>query len=337
MPLISIIIPVYNMQKFLKECLDSVFSQSFKDFEVICIDDGSSDNSLEILNSYKQKDARIVIISKNNEGQGIARNKGLEIARGKYVMFVDSDDWLEPNALEKLYNKMEKDDCDVLLFCVYRVENKTGVKSQYPYAVKYLHGFENKVFEPKEVASSIFYIPAYPFKIYKKSILDKLNYRYEKGTFWEDHLPHFIVLSQSKRISILNEYIYNYRVHENSSTANAQKHADIIFENFLRCENVLKNYDNWEIFKPYFAARKIKVAFNYFDKINAEDRKKWYKNMRKLFCYINKNYRKEISQIDFNLSMFNKVCIMPFWVYQLYTKISKTIKVTLLYLGLNRL
>ncbi len=335
MPLISIIIPVYNTGKYLKQCLDSILCQSFKKFEIICVNDGSKDNSLEILNSYKEKDNRIVVISKENEGQGIARNKGLELARGKYIIFADSDDWFEQGALQKLYDKMEKDDSDVVFFCVNTYRQKTGSKTQYPYALKYIRGFDDKVFSPTDVKDCLFYIPAFPFKIYKKSFLDKIGYHYGKNKFWEDHLPHFSALSQSSRMSILNDYIYNYRLHEASATANAAKYADIIFENFLECEKELRNFDNWQVFKAYFAARKIKVALNYYEKFTAQDKKIWYKNMRKLFCYIKKNYINDLKIIEFDLRIFNKICTMPYNLYCFYANAVKTYKVILMYLRFN--
>ena len=97
----SIIVPVYNVEKFLRESLDSIVAQTFKDFEVICVNDGSTDNSLDILEEYAKNDSRIKIISQENQGQGIARNKAIDIAQGRYLLFVDPDDWIETNALEQ--------------------------------------------------------------------------------------------------------------------------------------------------------------------------------------------------------------------------------------------
>ena len=103
---ISIIIPVYNTEKYLKKCLDSIINQTLKSLEIICIDDCSTDNCLHILKEYQLKDNRIKIIEqKENKGQGVARNLGLNIAEGEYIMFLDPDDWLELNALEILYKK----------------------------------------------------------------------------------------------------------------------------------------------------------------------------------------------------------------------------------------
>ena len=113
---LSIIIPVYNVEKYIPVCLESIINQPFKDLEIICVNDGSSDNSLSVLQSYKEKDNRITIIDKKNEGSGVARNTALAIAKGDYVYFVDGDDWLEDNALEKVVSKADELDTDILIF-----------------------------------------------------------------------------------------------------------------------------------------------------------------------------------------------------------------------------
>ena len=95
-PTVSVIIPVYNVEQYLSKCLDSVINQTFKNIEIICINDGSTDNSLKILNEYAMADKRIIVINQENSGVYAARNKGLQIANGKYISFVDSDDWIEP-------------------------------------------------------------------------------------------------------------------------------------------------------------------------------------------------------------------------------------------------
>ena len=99
MPKFSIIIPVYNVEKYLVECLESIVNQSFKDFEVICVNDGSTDNSLEILQKYAENDERFKVLNQENQGQGIARNNALNIANGEYILFVDPDDFIELNML----------------------------------------------------------------------------------------------------------------------------------------------------------------------------------------------------------------------------------------------
>ena len=117
---ISIIVPVYNVEKHIEKCLDSILEQTLKEIELIVINDGSTDNSLKKIKKYKE-DKRIIIINKKNEGLTKTRNIGFKIAKGKYIYNMDSDDYLESNkALEKLYNKIEKDDLDILVFDFYR-------------------------------------------------------------------------------------------------------------------------------------------------------------------------------------------------------------------------
>src|SRR5699024_8084583 len=117
MPKVSIIVPVYNVEKYLKQALESAVNQTLNDIEIICIDDCSTDNSLNILKEYQLKDNRIKIIEqKENKGQGVARNLGLNIAEGEYIMFLDPDDWLELNACEIAYNQISKNKNDIVFF-----------------------------------------------------------------------------------------------------------------------------------------------------------------------------------------------------------------------------
>lgn len=123
---ISIIIPVYNVEPYLRQCLDSVLEQSFTEFEVICIDDCSTDNSLKILYEYQKIDTRLRILEfEENKGSSLARNKGMEIAKGKYIYFLDADDWIMPNALQEMFEKAEQYSTDVVLFnsCISKEED----------------------------------------------------------------------------------------------------------------------------------------------------------------------------------------------------------------------
>lgn len=123
---ISAILPVYNVEQYIKDCLDSIINQTMDDIEIICVNDGSLDNSLQVLEEYAQKDARIKIISQENQGQGIARNNGLKIANGEYITFIDPDDWVDVDMFEKMYNSAKKFDSD-FVFCNSMIEeNLTG-------------------------------------------------------------------------------------------------------------------------------------------------------------------------------------------------------------------
>ena len=131
---ISVIIPVYNAEKFIIKCLDSVINQTFQDIEIICIDDCSTDNSKQILKDFASKDSRIkTIFFDKNKKQGGARNAGLDIAQGKYVTFVDADDYIEPTMLEKMYKAAERNYCDLVIANIKNValdENSNNLKDK---------------------------------------------------------------------------------------------------------------------------------------------------------------------------------------------------------------
>ena len=122
---VSIIIPVYNVEKYLRQCLDSIVNQTLKEIEVICINDGSTDNSPIILEEYEKKDPRIRVITQENMGSGVARNRAIQQAKGKYIGFMDSDDWADPTMFEKLYENAELNNSDIVM-CPMLIINESG-------------------------------------------------------------------------------------------------------------------------------------------------------------------------------------------------------------------
>ena len=142
----SIIIPVYNVEKYIDKCLQSITNQTFKDFEVVCINDESKDASLSILEEYARKDKRFKIFSQKNQGQGIARNNGIKIASGKYIVFVDPDDWIEENMLEILSKKFEKEQADIIQFDFKQINEYSQKEKIFSLKNKYRHLFTNKDF-----------------------------------------------------------------------------------------------------------------------------------------------------------------------------------------------
>ena len=133
---VSVIIPVYNVEPYLKQCMDSVVGQTLKDIEIICVDDGSTDGSLDILREYAAEDNRIQIIEQKNAGAGAARNNGMRHATGKYLSFLDSDDFFEPRMLEKAYDLAEKDQAD---FVAYKSDQYHTEKKQFVSADWVIH------------------------------------------------------------------------------------------------------------------------------------------------------------------------------------------------------
>ena len=170
MPKVSVIIPVYNVEEYLRECLDSVVNQTLKDIEIICVNDGSTDNSLAILEEYAAKDERLRVFTQENQGQSVARNLAMEKARGEYIGFVDSDDWIDLDFYEKLYRAAVKAQADIACANIYKPDEKR-------YYIKYSKvKVVSKTLKKYDVAD----IPRWNYtcnKIYKRSALNKINYK----------------------------------------------------------------------------------------------------------------------------------------------------------------
>ena len=221
MPTISIIIAVYNVEKYLSKCLDSILKQTFTDFECICVNDGSTDNSLYILEKYKKKDKRIKIISQENKGQASARNAALKIAGNKYVTFIDSDDWATSNWLELLYNEIEKEKADISccnIIKYYQKENNfiSNIlpKEQY---------FNITDLDSVKIKKA--YGSPYPgIKIYKTNFLKSNNISFYDGYFTEDNPFTSLCFIYAKKVTYIKNELYFYRLQrENSTTSNKNK------------------------------------------------------------------------------------------------------------------
>lgn len=205
--MVSVIIPVYNVEKYLEKCLDSVLSQTFKNLEIILVDDGSTDGSSKIIDTYSLKDSRIKVIHKENGGVSSARNKGLEVATGEYVCFIDSDDIIEENFIEELFNELISSNSDISM-CPIRWIDETVYK---------VSELENeKVFETKDLLKHFFvegvlkellYAPWN--KLFNRSIL-KDSYFNTNYALGEDILFVFEVLLKSNKLCFTNKTSYGY-------------------------------------------------------------------------------------------------------------------------------
>ena len=230
---ISVVLPVYNVANYLRKCLDSLVNQTFKDFEVICVNDGSTDLSLSILEGYALTDSRFKIISQENQGLSGARNTGMEHVLGEYVLFVDSDDWLEENALELLYNHVCGFDSEITMFKFKFFNDDTSEISDEPYSN--LEMIDSSLytgnFSYKDVLNVLFKISHSPFnKLYKTSFLKSLNAKFLYGSYYEDVEFYYKVLFKAKKVSVLPEYLYFYRIRDNSISTSGDEGSFDIFD-----------------------------------------------------------------------------------------------------------
>ncbi len=203
--MISILLPVYNAEKYIRRCIDSILAQTYKDFELVVLDDGSSDGSGVICDEYAGHDARMRVIHTPNGGVGAARNRLVEAAKGEYIGFVDSDDYIEPNMFEILYNNLIEYDADVSLCGTRFVFSKTVQSNASDRG-------ERRLFSPKEAVYKLidnWTITCSPCdKLYKANMLEEI--RFPEVTAFEDMLTVYRVLSNSSRIVYDDQLLYNY-------------------------------------------------------------------------------------------------------------------------------
>lgn len=224
-PLISVIIPVYNSERYLKECIESLLSQSLSNCEFIFVNDGSSDNSQNIIEKYAETDKRVILINQDNRGVSEARNTGILNAKGKYIGFVDSDDYIDSCMYEILYKEIQNAKCDVLVSNFE--EELNGNKYVRRYSLK-----ENQVLDKTYIQNNIvsFFIKDDSLntvcnKLYKKSIIDEYNIRFPKGLpLGEDGIFNMIYFSKCNSCKYIDYTGYHYREVHGSATRNLHKH-----------------------------------------------------------------------------------------------------------------
>ncbi len=258
---ISIIVAIYNVEKYLDKCLNSLINQTFQDIEIVCINDGSTDNSHFILDKYAKLDSRITIINQKNSGVACARNTGLKIATSPYIMFVDPDDWLELDACLILYNTITSTDCDAIQFQLIR---------RYDYNYKMIK--EDKFDFHKDIKGVISVSPdnfhdmkaTIGGKVFKKEIIDKYQIQCAEGLYYEDANFLLKYVSAADKILFIEDNLYNYFRRSDSITSKTEGRKslmslDIIkimidYYEYLNKYNLFDQYEKafWTIFENYF-------------------------------------------------------------------------------------
>lgn len=246
-PILSIIVPVYNVEEYLPKCLDSICNQSFKDFELILVNDGSTDNSYNICNAYSKKDKRIIIVNKQNGGLSSARNAGIELATGEYIGFVDSDDWIDLDMYELLINNIKKNDADIAICNDKKVVNKNVLSSTNTNKVR-VYSQEKAI----EALIEGVHFQEYAWnKVYKRTLFTDIRFPEEK--LYEDVFVMYKLFLKSCKIIHIDSAKYYY-LQRNGSILNScfsikkmdlieaceKRHKDIIcvYPNFKKKSNI---------------------------------------------------------------------------------------------------
>lgn len=295
--LISIIIPVYNVAKYLPRCIESILNQSYKEFEAIFINDGSLDNSLEILQEYSKKDNRVHIINKENEGSGEARNIGLKKSKGQYISFIDSDDWVHKDYLKLMYEEIERSNSDVVMcnpIKTYDDENKNKNLRTGKFNIVNLEKNPEKIVD-------ILAMPVLWNKLYNKKIIMDKKIKFSKLIIGEDLEFLYRVILNSKKISKVEKNLYFYYHRADSLTKdkfNEKKLNDIFYvldkiDEILTDKRSLKYFDRYKVIY-------ILGALEYLDRINDI-------GMRNKFLKKSKTEAKQISILNILGSIKNSI------------------------------
>ncbi len=255
-PKVSVIIPIYNGERYLRECLNTVVNQTLKEIEIICVDDGSTDNSLNILKEYAKKDKRITVLKQQNLYAGIARNAGLAVAKGEYLSFLDSDDFFELSMHEEMYQKAKEDDADIVV-CGNNVYDEKLEKSirQIHINKKFL---KKSPFSPNLFSDCLFTScnPNPWTKLFKRNLFTENNIYFENCMRCNDITCVYTLLAVAKKISILDKQLINYRSNqENNVSAHRKDRVDCFLYAANKLEKNLIRLNVYRIFRKAFINR----------------------------------------------------------------------------------
>lgn len=344
MPKVSIIVPIYNVDKYLKQCLDSCINQTLQDIEIICVNDGSTDNCLEIINEYALKDSRIKVINQDNQGLSMARNNGFEIATGEYILFVDSDDWLAPQCCELTYNQAKENNNDFVYFNHAEYLEKTNKIIIYN-QLKPLKKIINQKQVDIKKTKNINYITRSNIwnKLYKRSWLAENKLKFIKIKV--EDTPYMVMsFLKSNSISFIEKPLYIYRIRTDSLVSHI-KIEDFIeaktlpikyLTNSSNAGNLLKVYLNnyfnsithWYYTLPLNKEEKTLykiIIISLFTEIGSYDKKAYfYIFLLKHDFYLHRKYLLKIFSILCKIPLYITKSIKKHYWISLYNKRHKT-------------
>lgn len=224
----SVIIPVYNVEAYLRDCLDSVLNQTCADWQAICVNDGSTDGSAVILNEYAARESRVKVVTQPNGGLSAARNTGIKAAKGEYVLFLDSDDWLEENALEVLSANLDGEDMLCFSGRRYFESDRACHDADQLNAQTYLSGMD--YYNENALSIRDFAFVCVVLRIYNREFLSRHDLQFKEGIFHEDNLFTPLACYYAGKVKVINECLYDYRVRSNSitTTVNIKRLRDLL-------------------------------------------------------------------------------------------------------------
>lgn len=313
--LISIIVPVYNVQEYITKCIESLINQTYKNIEIILVDDGSTDNSGNICDEYKKKDKRVIVVHKLNGGVGSARNKGLDSVRGEYIAFVDPDDYVDEKMIERMYTNINKENADIsIISCCYVYDTKI----EYPKKDnQYLVMDTEEAFI--KMNSFVYYGVGLVDKLFKRSLFNGL--RFPNINSGEDWYVIYKVFDKANKVVYDSKVMYYYRQRLSSLTHNKTVNFDCLNASRQSIEIISKKYP-----KAIKSAYTMYVTENIgvYDKILLSKLKSQRKDDIK---ELRKNVKNSYTKMDFSILpkskkvqvyLFSKIPIIYDFIFKMY-------------------
>ena len=321
---VSIIISVYNAEKYLKQCLDSAVNQTLDDIEIICVNDGSTDDSLEILNDFAAEDERIKVINQENAGQGAALNTALDNVSGEYILNIDCDDWIELEACEFLYNKSRELDLDLLFYCAVVYNEYDGEYFVEPYYnfPRFEPGMENNVFDFRDIDYYFDICVTNWTKFYRADFIKEHDFKF-KDCYFQDNIFHWDVLLNAERISFSRKQLYYHRFREGQISFNYNENY---FDNIVISDyfvDVFKKNNRFEEYRNEVANRKILQVMNPYFHFDEPLRRRYWKLARENLLNFKEEFDVEI--LDYSVKVFYKYMIQShtFEEFEMLIKLEK--------------
>lgn len=288
-PKVSVVVPIYNVEKYLRECVDSILAQTLKEIEVILVDDGSPDKCGEIIDEYAKKDPRIIVVHQANGGYTKAVNHGFDLAHGEYIGIIESDDWIEPDMYEKLYKSAKKYDTDVTKGGFYFYNPTLPKSKQNKYYVNPcgidLRKAPSGAFAVRDWPQILGFHASIWSSIYRAEIAKSLKIPDTAGASYQDFPFMIEVMTKAKRISVVKKAFVHWRNEpsQGNSTSASGKKLILMGKNTLAGLKIIQKSPDYDKIKEPFFAHALWTNIGFFYRIDKEYKAEYYALLRKVF------------------------------------------------------
>lgn len=293
-PKVSIVVPIYGVERYLNQCVDSILAQTLKDIEIILVDDGSKDRCPEIVDEYAKKDSRIIAIHQPNGGYGRAVNHGISVATGDYIGIIESDDWIEPTMYEKLYNAAQKFNADITKCEFFRYNSLAPLdKQNIIWKARYqdLSEAPDGAFNVTEWPLIIAFHASIWSNLYKASFIKKQQVIESRSASYQDFPFMIEAMCRAKKITVVKEPLVHYRMEEgqNSSTIRRDERLILMPKQCNECKQILKKYKLYNNLKEEFYFHAYLACIGFYKTIYWKFKREFYKEFHQVFKELSKD------------------------------------------------